>query len=103
MSDILAKIINRTDSANHWNTVNPVLEAGEIGFEVDTNKFKIGDGQRRWRDLPYKDGSTYRAGSGISIVGDTISVNNGVIATRDYVNTTIEDNLGLVADQLSLI
>lgn len=32
---------------------NPVLAAGEIGIETDTNKFKIGDGSTAWVALPY--------------------------------------------------
>jgi hypothetical protein len=32
---------------------NPVLAAGEICVELDTGKFKIGDGSSEWGDLPY--------------------------------------------------
>ena len=32
---------------------NPVLSAGEPGFELDTGKLKIGDGSTYWNDLPY--------------------------------------------------
>ena len=32
---------------------NPVLAAGEVAFETDTNKFKIGDGSTAWVRLPY--------------------------------------------------
>ncbi len=31
---------------------NPILAAGEPGFETDTGYFKIGDGVRNWNDLP---------------------------------------------------
>lgn len=36
-----------------WAAVNPVLNAGEPGVEVDTNKFKIGNGFTPWSGLPY--------------------------------------------------
>ena len=36
-----------------WNTANPVLGAGEMGIETDTNNFKIGDGTQTWSQLPY--------------------------------------------------
>ncbi|BAU40037.1 hypothetical protein [Ralstonia phage RSP15] len=36
-----------------WTTVNPVLAAGELGVEVDTHQFKLGDGFTAWSDLPY--------------------------------------------------
>lgn len=32
----------RRDTSTNWSTNNPVLYPGEIGFETDTNKFKIG-------------------------------------------------------------
>jgi hypothetical protein len=43
----------RRGTATQWTTANPVLAAGEIGFEIDTNKFKIGDGINQWGDLDY--------------------------------------------------
>ena len=43
----------RRGTANQWTTANPVLAAGEIGFEIDTNKFKLGDGVNQWEDLEY--------------------------------------------------
>lgn len=43
----------RRGTASQWTTANPILNAGEIGFESDTNKFKIGDGTNHWADLTY--------------------------------------------------
>ena len=43
----------RRGSASQWNLVNPVLASGEPGFELDTGRYKIGDGASRWRDLAY--------------------------------------------------
>jgi hypothetical protein len=43
----------RRGTATQWTTANPILNAGEIGFESDTNKFKIGDGINHWADLAY--------------------------------------------------
>jgi hypothetical protein len=43
----------RRGTAEQWTTANPVLAAGEIGFETDTNQFKIGDGVNLWADLSY--------------------------------------------------
>lgn len=34
----------RRGTAAQWTATNPNLAAGEIGFETDTNKFKIGTG-----------------------------------------------------------
>jgi len=43
----------RRDTAANWTSTDPVLAAGETGFETDTNKFKIGDGTLNWSLLPY--------------------------------------------------
>jgi hypothetical protein len=47
----------RRGTAAQWISTNsgngPVLNAGEIGFESDNNRFKIGDGVNHWVDLPY--------------------------------------------------
>ena len=43
----------RRGTAAQWTSANPVLAAGEIGFEIDTNKFKMGDGINQWADLAY--------------------------------------------------
>lgn len=43
----------RRGTAAQWTSANPILSAGEIGFEIDTNKFKIGDGTTRWASLIY--------------------------------------------------
>lgn len=41
----------RRGTAAEWTSVNPVLAAGEIGFETDTGKFKMGDGVNAWSSL----------------------------------------------------
>jgi hypothetical protein len=47
----------RRGTAAQWISTNagagPVLNAGEIGWESDTNKFKIGDGTNNWASLDY--------------------------------------------------
>jgi hypothetical protein len=43
----------RRGTAAQWTSADPVLNPGEIGWESDTNKFKIGDGTNHWDDLSY--------------------------------------------------
>lgn len=43
----------RNDTAENWNTKNPLLLKGEMGVEIDTGKTKIGNGTARWKDLKY--------------------------------------------------
>lgn len=43
----------RKGTAAEWVAANPVLSAGEPGFEVDTKRFKVGDGSTVWSELKY--------------------------------------------------
>ncbi len=47
----------RRDTAANWLSEDPVLAAGEPGFEIDTNKMKLGNGVSTWSELPYFGGS----------------------------------------------
>jgi hypothetical protein len=49
------KIQVRRDSSSNWTILNPGLSEGEIGFETNTGKFKIGNGSSAWSDLDYFD------------------------------------------------
>ncbi len=50
---VLGQFQFRRDVASAWTSANPILLAGEMGIETDTNKFKIGDGTTPWNSLPY--------------------------------------------------
>ena len=74
----------RRGTASQWTSANPVLNAGEMGWESDTNKFKIGDGTNHWADLDYFSdiNSTVNPAFGTSITFEG--------ATADSYETTIQ-------------
>ena len=50
----MADIIQiRRDTASNWTSANPTLAQGEMGYETDTDKVKIGDGSTAWTSLGY--------------------------------------------------
>lgn len=51
--DFQGTIQFRRGTQDDWATINPVLAAGELGIELDTGMFKIGDGILNWNGLPY--------------------------------------------------
>ena len=54
----MADIIQiRRDTAANWTSANPTLADGEIGYEKDTGKMKIGDGSTAWTSLGYQQAS----------------------------------------------
>lgn len=52
MSTVFAKIQMRRGTAAQWATANPVLAQGELAFETDTGRTKIGDGATAYLSLP---------------------------------------------------
>jgi len=50
----MAAIIQfRRDTAANWTSNNPTLAIGEIGYETDNERYKIGDGSTVWTSLGY--------------------------------------------------
>jgi hypothetical protein len=43
----------RRGTAAEWTAANPTLAEGEVGYETDTGKLKVGDGVKDWNDLDY--------------------------------------------------
>lgn len=62
----LTRILLRRDTPSGWATKNPVLGPGEMGYEIETGRLKIGDGVTPWNSLPYYIGN----GSGANGVLD---------------------------------
>ena len=103
----------RRGTALQWTSTDngngPVLQAGEIGFETDTGKFKIGDGNNHWIDLDYfLDESEINSITGDYVLSSTLGQNNGVatldgsgkltssqiptsLATTTYVDTAVSN------------
>lgn len=106
LSDVT--ILLRNDTAANWTTENPVLSKGELGIEIDTNKFKIGDGTKTWSQLSYA-GTVVAASSAngkikIDGVDTTVytlptggSAIGGVKTTASGAGTVAIDNAGAMA------
>jgi hypothetical protein len=55
------KITIRRGTASAWTSTNPTLSSGEMGFESDTGKFKIGTGVLAWTSLGYSNANLANA------------------------------------------
>lgn len=51
MSTVSLRFCTRRRTAASWTSTNEVLLLGEIGYETDTDKFKIGDGVTPWNSI----------------------------------------------------
>ena len=50
---MIQRMQQRRGLATQWVASNPILAAAELGVEVDTGQFKIGDGVKTWSELSY--------------------------------------------------
>ena len=73
-NQLTVKIALRNDTAANWTSANPVLLKGEIGIEIDTNKFKVGDGTTNWVSLDY-------------FMGDITEILSGYMDKATYAGT----------------
>ena len=88
----------RRGTASQWISTNsgngPILAAGEIGFESDTNKFKIGDGVNHWVDLTYFTD----AESALASINDLIDGAPAALDTLNELAQALGDNPDFLAD-----
>ena len=91
----MPRISFRRDIAENWTDFNPILHDGEFGFEMDTDKFKIGRDNTPWIELPY----AYEAGSDGASAYD-VAVANGFAGTEaDWLDSLV----GPQATQVTLV
>jgi hypothetical protein len=43
----------RRGTSAEWASVNPIIAQGEFVIELDSGRFKLGNGVDRWNNLPY--------------------------------------------------
>jgi hypothetical protein len=99
----------RRGTASQWTSVNPILAAGEMGVESDTNLFKFGNGTSTWTALAYANNSdvaiaeisqdainnALSLGSGLTKTYNdgansiTITVDSNVVALKSYVDAAV--------------
>jgi hypothetical protein len=58
MSTSLFRMFQRRGTKQQWESANPVLSVGEIGFSLNENVIKLGDGLNSWNSLPSVNGNS---------------------------------------------
>ena len=95
------KIQLRRGSASSWSSQNSVLSQGELGFDIDSGLFKIGDGSTAWNSLTYYKVKNIVQGSGIAVSDNgsgtfTVSLSDPTIQSTDIVDflEAVQDVIG---------
>jgi hypothetical protein len=80
----MADIIQiRRGTASQWASTNPILADGELGFETDTKKGKLGNGVTAWNSLPY------------SFTGESVNVAEQIEASPVKATPVDADDFGI--------
>lgn len=101
---VQTRIQSRRDTAANWTSTNPVLSAGEFGYETDTTKLKVGNGSSAWTALGYISASqtTANVSSGlVYITSGSLSITNAAPLNLDNVFTSTYDNYLLTTQNLT--
>ena len=92
MSD---RIQVKRDLAINWNTNNPTLHSGEIGYETNTGKMKIGNGSTDWVHL------SYLGGTGDEVTSNKVTSISGASTDIQYPSAKlVYDQLALKVDKI---
>lgn len=87
---VITQIQFRRGTAAQWSATNPVLSAGELGYETDTGNFKIGNGSTAWNSLSVLNGIT--ASTTATFTNKTINLSsNTLTGTIAQFNTALSD------------
>ena len=97
-----SRMQQRRDTAANWTSNNPILAAGEIGFESDTSKMKIGNGSSAWSSLSYvsSGGTVTSVTGGTGLTGGAIT-SSGTLAIDSTVVATLTGSQTLSSKTLS--
>jgi hypothetical protein len=91
------KIQFRRDTAANWTSVNPILSQGELGYETDTRKFKIGTGSGYWQELSYFSGGANQFSQLLGQIGETqIPTGQNAIVIPSHIRATNYASAGQV-------
>jgi hypothetical protein len=93
------KIQLRRGTAAQWFGQGKTLDIGEIGFEVDSGKFKIGtSGTNSWDALPYAGGSAISGSSGIAFLFNS---SNNAYTLYSFITGIGQDGISFSTGDLS--
>lgn len=88
MANTTLKVRNRiaTKTSAEWETENPILLKGEMGYDSTSKRYKIGNGVKRWKTLQYD------IDTGVLSSGQQLVVNgNGILGDNTNFSQLVYD------------
>ena len=103
METKISKIRFRQDTAENWESLNPVLDSGEPAYDLTNKGFKVGDGTSKWSELNYVGitdaeytelyNLVHTMSDNLDSVRQEVSTNTGSISTLTNDVTTINNEI----------
>lgn len=87
MANTTLKVRNRiaTKTSAEWETENPILLKGEMGYDSTSKRYKIGDGTTAWNKLKYEiDTGVLSSGQQLVVNGNGILGDNTNFSQMTY-------------------
>lgn len=87
----------RRDTASNWTAANPTPQAGQLCFETDTLRAKLGNGSTAWASLAYLPSGVTDGDKGdvtVSGTGATWTIDAGVVTLAKMANIATNRLIG---------
>ncbi len=94
-------ILFRRGTESEWTNANSILHLGELGYVVDTKRFKIGDGYTPWNSLAYSTASLVNGKVPLDQLPDTVKITVHQVTTSAQLSflTVQSGDIGIVSDE----
>ena len=103
-TQVKVQIQQRIDTAANWASANPTPLSGEICWNSDDKKYKIGDGSTAWASLSYAPGSGgYTAGTGVAISASNVITASSIALTTVQTAANQTAHLALTTQQGDIV
>lgn len=97
MSIVVGTVQFKRATAARWAEANPVLLAGEPGWDLDNGAFKIGDGSNPWNNLGFIAPFRYLAVQDISGTSFPHTITDPLFADLYIINKSTPVTINLCA------
>ena len=80
----------RRDTSANWLSVNPILAQGELGYELDTGRLKVGNGTLTWSALSYFGNEATNVPTNLSDFNNDVGFITGFVESDPTVGSHIK-------------
>lgn len=106
METKISKIRFRQDTAENWESLNPVLDSGEPAYDLTNKGFKVGDGTSKWSELNYvgiTDAEYTELYNLVHTMNDTLDSVRQEVSTNTESISTLRNDVTTINNEITSI